>query len=115
MGHKYTISRRQALLGAVGSATGLFAAAPAAVDIETHVHLFDPSRVPYAPDAPYKPAAYPLEEHLKLVEAAGLAHSIIVHPEPYQAVFRVRRYWTVLDPTACHPELRTSPLLRAAR
>jgi len=78
-----TISRRQALLGAVASATGLLAAPPP-VAIETHVHLFDPARVPYAPDAPYKPAAYTLEIHLELVEAAGLAHSIIVHPEPYQ-------------------------------
>jgi len=98
MGHKYTISRRLALLGAAGSATRLFAAAPAASNIETHVHLFDPSRVPYAPDAPYKPAAYTLEDHLKLVETAGLAHSIIVHPEPYQDDHRYLEYCFAHEP-----------------
>jgi hypothetical protein len=53
-----TITRRQVLIGAVGSAGGLYGDAPPL--IETHVHLFDPDRVPYAPGAPYKPAAYAL-------------------------------------------------------
>jgi predicted TIM-barrel fold metal-dependent hydrolase len=77
-------TRREALLGLTASAGALLAAAPAPETIEAHVHLFDPGRFPYAPDAPYKPAAYTLEEHVKLVEAVGLAHSIVVHPEPYQ-------------------------------
>jgi L-fuconolactonase len=77
-----TFTRREALLGLTASASAL--AATAQATIETHVHLFDPDRVPYAPDAPYKPAPYTLEDHVKLVEAADLAHSIIVHPEPYQ-------------------------------
>lgn len=81
MGNNFT--RREVLLGLTASGAGLLAA-PAAPTIETHVHLFDPARFPYAPDAPYKPTAYTLEDHLKLVETAGLAHSIIVHPEPYQ-------------------------------
>jgi L-fuconolactonase len=86
----HTISRRGVLLGAVGAAGSLLAAdAPV---IETHVHLFDPARVPYAPDGPYKPPAYTLEDHVKLVQAAGLAHSIIVHPEPYQDDHRYLEY-----------------------
>ncbi len=84
-----TLTRRTLVAGAVGAA-GRLLAAPAVV--ETHVHLFDPERVPYAPDAPYRPVAYPLEAHLKMVEAAGLAHSVIVHPEPYQDDHRYLEY-----------------------
>jgi predicted TIM-barrel fold metal-dependent hydrolase len=95
MGGSFT--RREALLGMTASASTLFAAA-ATVTIETHVHLFDPERVPHAPDAPYKPAAYTLEDHVKLVEAAGLAHSIIVHPEPYQDDHRYLEYCFAHEP-----------------
>jgi predicted TIM-barrel fold metal-dependent hydrolase len=91
-----TITRREAVVGFAASAGALLAAAP--TTIETHVHLFDPGRVPYAPNAPYKPAAYPLEEHLKLVEAVGLAHSIIVHPEPYQDDHRYLEYCFTHEP-----------------
>src|SRR5450432_2251118 len=92
-----TITRRRALIGAMGSAGGLRAAAPPV--IETHVHLFDPDRVPYAPGAPYKPAAYTLEAHLKLVQAAGLTHSVIVHPEPYQDDHRYLEYCFAHEPS----------------
>jgi predicted TIM-barrel fold metal-dependent hydrolase len=90
------LSRRQALLGVLGST--LATAAPQSPVIETHVHLFDPERVPYAPEAPYKPAAYTLEDHLKLVQAVGLAHSIIVHPEPYQDDHRYLEYCLAHEP-----------------
>ena len=53
-----TITRRQVLIGGIGAVAGRAAGAPPV--IETHVHLFDPDRVPYAPDAPYKPTAYTL-------------------------------------------------------
>jgi predicted TIM-barrel fold metal-dependent hydrolase len=66
--------------------------------IETHVHLFDPDRVPYAAAAPYKPPAYSLETHVKLVQAADLAHSIIVHPEPYQDDHRYLEYCFAHEP-----------------
>lgn len=92
-----TFTRREALLGLAASA-GALLAAPVSSTIETHVHLFDPVRVPYAPDAPYKPVAYSLEDHLKLVEAAGLAHSIIVHPEPYQDDHRYLEYCFAHEP-----------------
>ena len=88
---------RREILGVAASAGALIAAAAPAT-IESHVHLFDPERVPYAPDAPYKPAAYTLEDHTKLVEAAGLAHSIIVHPEPYQDDHRYLEYCLAHEP-----------------
>ena len=93
-----TITRRVALAGTVAAAGRLHAAG--APVVETHVHLFDPERVPYAPDAPYRPAAYPLEAHVKLVEAAGLAHSVIVHPEPYQDDHRYLEYCFAHEPRA---------------
>lgn len=87
------------MAGAIGAAGGLLSAAVPPV-VETHVHLFDPGRVPYAPDAPYRPAAYPLEAHLKLVEAAGLTHSVVVHPEPYQDDHRYLEYAFAHEPRA---------------
>jgi hypothetical protein len=92
-----SITRRQALIGAMWPAAGLSANAPPV--IETHVHLFDPDRVPYAPGAPSKPAAYTLESHLKLVQEAGLTHSVIVHPEPYQDDHRYPEYCFVHRPS----------------
>jgi predicted TIM-barrel fold metal-dependent hydrolase len=92
-----SITRRDVLVGSICSAGGWAAAAPPV--IETHVHLFDPDRVPYAPGAPYKPAAYPLEAHLKLVQEAGLAHSVIVHPEPYQDDHRYLEYCFAHEPS----------------
>ena len=85
------LTRREAVVN-LSVTAGVLRAAAAPVTIETHVHLFDPNRVPYAQNAPYKPAAYTLEDHLKLVETAGLAHSIIVHPEPYQDDHRYLEY-----------------------
>lgn len=92
------LTRREALLALGASAAPVRAAATIAPTVESHVHLFDPDRFPYAPDAPYKPAAYRLEEHLRLVEGAGLAHSIIVHPEPYQDDHRYVEYCLAHEP-----------------
>lgn len=94
---EHTISRRRAILAAVGAAAWPARAATPPV-IETHVHLFDPERVPYAPDAPYRPPAYTLEQHVKLVQAAGLRHSVIVHPEPYQDDHRYLEYCLAHEP-----------------
>lgn len=91
-----TFTRRAALAGAAG---GLLKAAPVPV-VETHLHLFDPDRVPYASNAPYRPAAYPLEAHVKLAETAGLAHAVIVHPEPYQDDHRYLEYCFAHEPRA---------------
>jgi predicted TIM-barrel fold metal-dependent hydrolase len=92
------VTRRTVLAGAIGAA-GVLRAAGRAV-VETHVHLFDAERVPYAPNAPYRPAAYRLEEHVKLVEEAGLTHSVIVHPEPYQDDHRYLEYCLAHEPRA---------------
>ena len=94
-----SLTRRETLLALTASVSAVRASSltPA---IESHVHLFDPNRVPYAPDAPYKPAAYTLEDHLKLVDAAGLGHSIIVHPEPYQDDHRYVEYCLAHQPSA---------------
>lgn len=93
-----TLTRREALL-ALGASVGAARAASLTPTVESHVHLFDPARVPYAPDAPYKPAAYTLEDHLKLVGSGGLAHSIIVHPEPYQDDHRYVEYCLAHEPS----------------
>ena len=54
--------------------------------IETHLHLFavDRERFPFHANAPYQPEPAGLEAYSAFVKQAGLAHSIIVHPEPYQ-------------------------------
>ncbi len=85
------ITRREVLFGIAG-AVAQFPVSGATPVIETHVHLFDPQRVPYATDAPYKPPAYTVEQHAELVKAAALTHSIIVHPEPYQDDHRYLEY-----------------------
>lgn len=56
--------------------------------IDTHVHCFaapDDARFPIHQRAPYRPttAATP-EQLLACMDGAGVAHAIIVHPEPYQ-------------------------------
>ena len=54
--------------------------------IDTHIHLFadDQKRFPYHAAASYKPAPSPLAPYLAFVREAGIDHTIIVHPEPYQ-------------------------------
>lgn len=89
-----TFTRREALLAA-GSAPAVLGQ-DRAPTIDTHIHLFDPARVPYAAAAPYKPAAYTLEDHAKL--AGTLAHAVIVHPEPYQDDHRYLDYCLEHEP-----------------
>lgn len=60
--------------------------------VDTHVHLFDPNRVPYHASATYKPAAVPLEPYVKFALEAKIDHTIIVHPEPYQDDHRYLEY-----------------------
>jgi predicted TIM-barrel fold metal-dependent hydrolase len=56
--------------------------------VDAHVHCFAGSKdkdYPYHKDAPYKPAdAATPKALLEAMEGAGVAHAIIVHPEPYQ-------------------------------
>jgi predicted TIM-barrel fold metal-dependent hydrolase len=74
--------RRQFLAAASAAAFPLRAAGGPIID--THIHLFEPDLFPYHALAPYKPTAQPLGEYLAFVKHAGIRHTILVHPEPYQ-------------------------------
>ena len=56
--------------------------------VDTHLHCFagkDDKRFPYHARAPYRPDAAATPEHLlKCMDGAGVAHAVVVHPEPYQ-------------------------------
>jgi predicted TIM-barrel fold metal-dependent hydrolase len=92
-----SLSRRAWLAGALG--TVAFAARPKGVLVDTHVHLFDPEKFPYHPQATYKPPASTLESYLKVVKEAGINHAIIVHPEPYQDDHRYLEYCFEHEPS----------------
>ena len=67
-----------------------------AAAVDTHVHCFagkeDP-RFPYHDRAPYRPDAPATPRHLlKCMDELGIAHAIIVHPEPYQDDHRYLEY-----------------------
>ena len=79
-----TVSRRNLLAGAAVASAA--AALSAQVLVDTHVHLFseDRQRFPYHRNATYQPEAAPLSAYMKFVKEAGVQHTVIVHPEPYQ-------------------------------
>ncbi|MBZ5619214.1 MAG: amidohydrolase [Acidobacteriia bacterium] len=95
------ISRRQILAGSLVAVPALSASRPTGVLVDTHVHLFsaDPQRFPYPPDAPYQPKPFPVEEYLKVVAAARIDHTVIVHPEPYQDDHRYLEYCFAHEPS----------------
>jgi L-fuconolactonase len=92
------ISRRH-YLGLLAGSAALRAARPAGLLIDAHVHLFDPKRFPYAPQATYQPPAQPLERYLEFVREARIDHTIIVHPEPYQDDHRYLEYCFQHEPS----------------
>ena len=67
--------------------------------VDTHVHLFDPTRVPFHPNATYQPKPVPLEPYAKFVVAAKFTHTVIVHPEPYQDDHRYLEYCFQHEPS----------------
>ena len=85
-----------------GSAASVLAAAPSArPKIDAHVHLFanDQARFPYHPSGTYRPAAAPLEDYNAFVrKAQTIAHTVIVHPEPYQDDHRYLEYCFANEP-----------------
>jgi predicted TIM-barrel fold metal-dependent hydrolase len=91
-------SRRQWLAGALAAAANA-SARPNGVLVDSHVHLFDPARVPYHPQATYKPPAAPLEAYIRLVQEAKIDHTVIVHPEPYQDDHRYLEYCFEHEPS----------------
>lgn len=74
--------RRHFLAAPAASLLPLSAASEPLID--THIHLFEPDVFPYHANATYKPPAQPLKAYLAFVKQAGISHTIIVHPEPYQ-------------------------------
>jgi predicted TIM-barrel fold metal-dependent hydrolase len=69
--------------------------------IDSHIHLFaaDQKRFPYHPNATYRPPAQTLEDYVAFARAAGLAHAVIVHPEPYQDDHRYLEYCFAHEPS----------------
>lgn len=90
------LSRRTLLFAAAGLRA---AARPKGVLVDTHVHLFDPQRVPYHPAATYKPPAAPLEAYAQFAREAKIDHTVIVHPEPYQDDHRYLEYCFEHEPS----------------
>lgn len=80
------ISRRTLLMSAL-------APAPAQGKlVDSHIHLFDPTRFPYHPAATYQPKPETLDDYAKVIPGIGLDHAIVVHPEPYQDDHRYLEY-----------------------
>lgn len=75
------MTRRELL--ALAAAPAVFSA-PAGPMIDTHIHLFEPATFPYHPNSTYQPPAEPLVPYLAFTKQAGIAHALIIHPEPYQ-------------------------------
>lgn len=94
------MDRRTFLFAAASGAVSAHAA-PRAVVIDTHIHLFaaDQQRFPYHANASYRPSAQPLEPYREFVKQAGLSHTIIVHPEPYQDDHRYLEFCFANEPS----------------
>ncbi len=56
--------------------------------VDAHLHCFaglSDARFPYHENAPYRPPAPATPQRLvELMDAAGVDHAVVVHPEPYQ-------------------------------
>jgi predicted TIM-barrel fold metal-dependent hydrolase len=91
------LSRRECVAALASSA--ICAAKPAALLIDSHVHLFDPARFPYASLATYQPQPQPLEPYVEFVRQAGISHTVVVHPEPYQDDHRYLEYCFQHEPS----------------
>src|SRR5687768_17415010 len=55
--------------------------------VDCHLHCFagpNDARFPYHERGPYRPEAATPEHLLECMDGAGVAHAIVVHPEPYQ-------------------------------
>jgi predicted TIM-barrel fold metal-dependent hydrolase len=92
------LTRREWIGGAL-AAVPLAAARPQGVLVDTHIHLFDPKRVPYHANATYQPPAQPLEAYISFVREAKIDHVVIVHPEPYQDDHRYLEYCFEHEPS----------------
>jgi predicted TIM-barrel fold metal-dependent hydrolase len=93
-----SLSRREWVAGALAAAA-LGASRPREVLVDSHVHLFDPQKIPYHPSATYQPPAAPLEAYVQFAREAKIGHTIIVHPEPYQDDHRYLEYCFEHEPS----------------
>jgi predicted TIM-barrel fold metal-dependent hydrolase len=77
------VDRRQFLLTACAGVAGATSKSPL---VDTHIHLFgdDQKRFPYHSNAVYRAEPSPVEAYVNFAREAGIDHTIIVHPEPYQ-------------------------------
>lgn len=75
-----SLSRRAFL----ASAAGALAASEREPVVDTHIHFFDPARFPYHKQAVYAPPPATLDGYAEFVRQAGIDHTLIIHPEPYQ-------------------------------
>ena len=51
--------------------------------VDTHCHVLDPARFPYAPDVAYRPAGQEvatLEQYEQVMDAYGIRHALFVGP-----------------------------------
>jgi predicted TIM-barrel fold metal-dependent hydrolase len=51
--------------------------------VDTHCHLLDPARFPYAPDVAYRPSGQEIatpEQYLQVMDAYGIRHALLVGP-----------------------------------
>lgn len=87
-------TRRESLALGVAALT---ARAQAAL-VDTHVHFFDPKKFPYHPNATYQPPAERVEDYAAFARDAGITHTVIVHPEPYQDDHRYLDYCFTQEP-----------------
>lgn len=92
------VDRRHFLITACA---GIAAGAPKNLLIDTHVHLFadDQKRFPYHSNAVYKAEPAPVEKYSAFVKEAGIAGTVIVHPEPYQDDHRYLEYCFANEPS----------------
>ncbi len=86
------ISRREWIAGTL-LATAARAARPPGVLIESHVHLVsdDFDRFPLSPGQ-RRGQPLPVEKYVKFAQEAGINHTVIVSPEPYQDDMRYLEY-----------------------
>jgi predicted TIM-barrel fold metal-dependent hydrolase len=93
------ISRRQWIGGVLAMAPASKAARPRGILVDTHIHLFDPPKFAYHPNATYRPPAQTLDQYVRFVREADIDHAIIVHPEPYQDDHSYLEYCFLHEPS----------------
>lgn len=93
----HELTRRQLLAAALAAVPARAAAASPLVD--AHIHLFDPKRAAYHPNAPYRPPAQTVESYSAFVRDVGIRHAVIVQPEPYQDDHRYLEYCFAHEPS----------------